>query len=644
MIMNSRLLLICCLYCSALLLFFVYDNPILPLLHAFSFSSTTSSTPSRLSSSSSSLLRASSTLDSTATTTPSSSTKASINNNKKTTTKAAAAATAATAARQTTTSATVNGVTASVITTPTTSSSNVKADGKNGKRSSFPSSSASSSYTVNAKLEDIINNNGSDSDSDPTGRRRRRGPQSSSSSSSSPSSVTDVNDFDIDDQINGKVGDWENLFGNWVLRPSSSWSSSSSSSNYGSTSDVDGEEPPRALLHVLGGALVGAAPHITYRYVLERLADEGFLIVATPYKLSFNHLQTCDEVLTKFENVAPMIAREYGALPVVGVGHSCGALLQLLITCLFPDTPRAANALLSFNNKPVTEAVPFFEEIFAPAFTSLATPPPRPAAAASSAGSPSSSSSQPPTRQQPLLSTSNDSVKVGLKLARAATKGELPSDELLTEAVRCVGANAIPPFMETLLPPFPFGGVGSGIGGKQQEDQQQIEVPQQVRDAFKTWAAPSVTALSESGVLPIFHQTVVSLEQIPMLVDEVAEGARDFNPTPALVRAAAGKAYRARRTLVLGYDDDSIDESDEVEEVLREARSITRMRRPMVPIDVERDTLQGGHVTPLTAPPLEVASKTEDLLGVETARERLGYAQAEATVQRLLRWLEEGNL
>jgi Protein of unknown function (DUF1350) len=32
-------------------------------------------------------------------------------------------------------------------------------------------------------------------------------------------------------------------------------------------------------------------------------------------------------------------------------------LLQLLITCLFPDTPRAANALLSFNNKPVKQAV-----------------------------------------------------------------------------------------------------------------------------------------------------------------------------------------------------------------------------------------------------------------------------------------------
>jgi hypothetical protein len=97
--------------------------------------------------------------------------------------------------------------------------------------------------------------------------------------------------------------------------------------------------------------------------MLETLASKGFLVVATPYNLSFDHLETCDEVIEKFERIAPMLARQYGAVPVVGVGHSCGALLQLLITSVFPDTPRAANALLSFNNKPVSEAVPFFEEV-----------------------------------------------------------------------------------------------------------------------------------------------------------------------------------------------------------------------------------------------------------------------------------------
>lgn len=64
----------------------------------------------------------------------------------------------------------------------------------------------------------------------------------------------------------------------------------------------------------------------------------------------------------------------------------------------------------------------------------------------------------------------------------------------------------------------------------------------------------------------------------------------------------------------------------------------------MVPIDVERCVLQGGHATPLLAPPLEVAEKTENLLGMEASREKLGYLQAEATAQQLLQWLEEGNL
>ena len=136
---------------------------------------------------------------------------------------------------------------------------------------------------------------------------------------------------------------WETMHGNYLLRP------------------TNGE--PRALLHFLGGALVGAVPHVSYRYMLEKLADKGFLVVATPYNLSFDHLDTCDAVIHRFETIAPMLARQYGAVPVVGVGHSCGALLQLLITCLFPDTPRAANALMSFNNKPVKDAVPFFDEV-----------------------------------------------------------------------------------------------------------------------------------------------------------------------------------------------------------------------------------------------------------------------------------------
>jgi hypothetical protein len=41
----------------------------------------------------------------------------------------------------------------------------------------------------------------------------------------------------------------------------------------------------------------------------------------------------------------------------------------MLITSLFPDTPRAANALISYNNRGVSEAVPLFDELIVPLFS-----------------------------------------------------------------------------------------------------------------------------------------------------------------------------------------------------------------------------------------------------------------------------------
>ena len=259
------------------------------------------------------------------------------------------------------------------------------------------------------------------------------------------------------------VGRWEEMAGNYLLRP---------------PPDLG---QPRALLHFLGGAIVGAAPDVTYRYLLEELAQEGYLIVATPYNLSFNHLQTCDEVINKFERVAPSLAQQYGAIPVVGVGHSCGALLHLLVTSLFPDTPRAANALLSFNNKPVQEAVPLFSEVVAPLFTSLA-------------GGGGNETAWP---------SGTEAIQLGLGLARSAARGEIPSDEALTDVLRF----ALP------------------IDGGQQ-----VAVPKELRDAARAFAEPAALALEGAGVLPLIDQGIDILQQVPLLVDEVADGAQDFVP------------------------------------------------------------------------------------------------------------------
>lgn len=353
---------------------------------------------------------------------------------------------------------------------------------------------------------------------------------------------------------------------------------------------------PRALIHFLGGALVGAAPDITYRYVLEELAQEGYLIVATPYNLSFDHLQTCDAVISKFERVAPALARQYGAIPVVGVGHSCGSLLHILITSLFPDTPRAANALLSFNNKPVQDAVPLFSEVVTPFFSAVAD-------------------------RNGTRPSGTDGLNIGLDLARAAARGDLPSDELLNDAIRFVLPEAL----------------ASAEPGD-------VNVPSELRDAVRNLIEPAATALESAGVLPLFDQTIDVLEQIPLLVEEVADGAKDFNPSPQAVRAAARRAYRARRTLLLQYDNDPLDESEEIEELLREAETVMRMKRPMIAFDIQRRVLKGGHAAPVLAPPLDLAEKLEDVLGADTAKERLLYAEADATVKELLQWLDEGQL
>ena len=81
-----------------------------------------------------------------------------------------------------------------------------------------------------------------------------------------------------------------------------------------------------------------------------------------------------------------------------------------------------------------------------------------------------------------------------------------------------------------------------------------------------------------------------------------------------------------------------------MEELVQAAGQVIRMKRPMIDIDIQKRELPGGHSTPLLAPPLDLATKAEDLLGATAAREQLQYLQANATVQELTKWLEESDL
>jgi len=145
----------------------------------------------------------------------------------------------------------------------------------------------------------------------------------------------------------GNRSDWEEVEGCWVLRPPTS------------------KGKPQALVHFIGGGFVGTAPQIFYRLFLETLALRNVLVIATPFQTGFDHLRIADETQYKFDCAYRALASETAGLPVYGVGHSMGSLIHLLI-CTRYTVSRAGNCLLSFNNRPATDAIPLLSPLIAP--------------------------------------------------------------------------------------------------------------------------------------------------------------------------------------------------------------------------------------------------------------------------------------
>ncbi len=137
---------------------------------------------------------------------------------------------------------------------------------------------------------------------------------------------------------------WREISGNWVYIP----------------------RQPRAIVHFLGGAFVAAAPHITYRLLLEDLAKQGYVIIATPFINTFDHRSIASEVYNRFEDTLELLqARGYlpdRYLPIYGIGHSMGCKLHLAIGSMY-DVKRDGNILISFNNFSARDAVPFMGQM-----------------------------------------------------------------------------------------------------------------------------------------------------------------------------------------------------------------------------------------------------------------------------------------
>lgn len=139
-------------------------------------------------------------------------------------------------------------------------------------------------------------------------------------------------------------------------------------SNAGQWYDMNGcqvllptyEKIPKAIIHFIGGYLLGSVPSITYSNLLSRLADEGYLIVATAYTpLELNHDNVSRQISLSFrecyyKSLPTILGNSMDAIPVIGLSHSLGGKLSVLISSRKEDRKllptKAANVFLSFNN------------------------------------------------------------------------------------------------------------------------------------------------------------------------------------------------------------------------------------------------------------------------------------------------------
>ena len=63
-----------------------------------------------------------------------------------------------------------------------------------------------------------------------------------------------------------------------------------------------------------------------------------------------------------------------------------------------------------------------------------------------------------------------------------------------------------------------------------------------------------------------------------MIPHKIADGTREFTPTPEETRDVVSKMYRARRTIMIRFENDSIDESEGMKDVIQEGKTLLRMR------------------------------------------------------------------
>lgn len=112
---------------------------------------------------------------------------------------------------------------------------------------------------------------------------------------------------------------------------------------------------PTLLIHFIGGAFAGSAPDIAYRALLEgvsRETDAG--IIATGFDVSGDHWSIAEDVVSQWETALDSLDRDVKKLQVVGLGHSLGGKVTVMLQGREELKKRAGrrvgNVMMAFNN------------------------------------------------------------------------------------------------------------------------------------------------------------------------------------------------------------------------------------------------------------------------------------------------------
>jgi hypothetical protein len=112
---------------------------------------------------------------------------------------------------------------------------------------------------------------------------------------------------------------------------------------------------PLGTVEFIGGSYLAATPQLSYRRLLEALAERGWHVLAWSYVPGFDHQSQANQAWRQFRG------QRGDGPPPLRLGHSLGCKLHLLA----PDGGRNGRGLaaLSFNNFSAERSVPLLAEL-----------------------------------------------------------------------------------------------------------------------------------------------------------------------------------------------------------------------------------------------------------------------------------------